>query len=459
MKETILIVMLLVFQISNAQLFGPAHLVSDGATTVSMVRSGDLDGDGYMDIVASIFENVVWYRNIDGMGVFETYQELMLGGSTSFSVVISDINGDTFPDLLVSVFSSDSVQWYENLDGQGNFGSAQLISSNVPGIQDAIAADLDGDSDLDVITNTQDDLTLSWFENLDGQGNFGTQQIVTSTVTNGRSVFAEDIDGDDDMDLVCASYGDSSIVWFENLDGQGTFSAEKIIAPPDVTAGVNELICIDLDGDNDLDVLSAYTQDDRISWYENLDGLGTFGSERIITEIAGLPTSIYAVDLDNDDDIDVISAGADSVEGVVAWYQNLDGLGTYGPQEIVEDNSNGTRSVFSEDIDDDGDNDILTSLWWENTINWHENYTILGNVDFEESLISIYPNPTSNLLTIQNQNGLDIESVSLYDALGRKVMENTESTEAIDISNLTTGIYFIHIATDSGIVTKNVIKE
>jgi len=318
---------------------------------------------------------------------------------------------------------------------------------------------LDGDSDLDVITNTQDDLTLSWFENLDGQGNFGTQQIVTSTVTNGRSVFAEDIDGDDDMDLVCASYGDSSIVWFENLDGQGTFSAEKIIAPPDVTAGVNELICIDLDGDNDLDVLSAYTQDDRISWYENLDGLGTFGSERIITEIAGLPTSIYAVDLDNDDDIDVISAGADSVEGVVAWYQNLDGLGTFGPQEIVEDNSNGTRSVFSEDIDDDGDNDILTSLWWENTINWHENYTILGNVDFEESLISIYPNPTSNLLTIQNQNGLDIESVSLYDALGRKVMENTESTEAIDISNLTTGIYFIHIATDSGIVTKNVIKE
>ena len=294
---------------------------------------------------------------------------------------------------------------------------------------------------------------------VDGQGNFGTQQIVTSTVTNGRSVFAEDIDGDDDMDLVCASYGDSSIVWFENLDGQGTFSAEKIIAPPDVTAGVNELICIDLDGDNDLDVLSAYTQDDRISWYENLDGLGTFGSERILTEIAGLPTSIYAVDLDNDDDIDVISAGADSVEGVVAWYQNLDGLGTFGPQEIVEDNSNGTRSVFSEDIDDDGDNDILTSLWWENTINWHENYTILGNVDFEESLISIYPNPTSNLLTIQNQNGLDIESVSLYDALGRKVMENTESTEAIDISNLTTGIYFIHIATDSGIVTKNVIKE
>ena len=83
----------------------------------------------------------------------------------------------------------------------------------------------------------------------------------------------------------------------------------------------------------------------------------------------------------------------------------------------------------------------------------------LGITSQIENRFSIYPNPTSNLLTIQNQNGLDIESVSLYDALGRKVMENTEATELIDVSNLTAGIYFIHITTDSGIVTKNVIKE
>ena len=43
--------------------------------------------------------------------------------------------------------------------------------------------------------------------------------------------------------------------------------------------------------------------------------------------------------------------------------------------------------------------------------------------------------------------------------LGRKVMENNEATEAIDVSNLTAGVYFIHIATDQGLVTKNVIKE
>lgn len=84
---------------------------------------------------------------------------------------------------------------------------------------------------------------------------------------------------------------------------------------------------------------------------------------------------------------------------------------------------------------------------------------VLGNSDYNLLYFKIFPNPASNLLTIQNQNGLDIDSVVLYDTLGRKVMENTESTEAIDVSNLTTGVYFIHIATNQGIVTKKIIKE
>jgi len=83
----------------------------------------------------------------------------------------------------------------------------------------------------------------------------------------------------------------------------------------------------------------------------------------------------------------------------------------------------------------------------------------LSSDDFQQVDVSIYPNPTSNLLAIQNQNGLDIESVVLYDTLGRKVMENNEATESLDVSNLTAGVYFIHIATDSGMVTKKIIKE
>ena len=74
-------------------------------------------------------------------------------------------------------------------------------------------------------------------------------------------------------------------------------------------------------------------------------------------------------------------------------------------------------------------------------------------------MFTIFPNPTKDLLTIQNQIDFDIDGVVLYDTLGRKVMEYSEATESIDVSNLTAGIYFIHITTDRGIVTKKVIKE
>ena len=48
--------------------------------------------------------------------------------------------------------------------------------------------------------------------------------------------------------------------------------------------------------------------DDKIAWYENLDGDGTFGPQRVITTGALQVQSIFAADIDGDGDIDVLSA-------------------------------------------------------------------------------------------------------------------------------------------------------
>ena len=42
--------------------------------------------------------------------------------------------------------------------------------------------------------------------------------------------------------------------------------------------------------------------------------------------------SVYAADLDVDGDIDAASITAD---GEVAWYENTDGLGTFGSAQII----------------------------------------------------------------------------------------------------------------------------
>ncbi len=103
---------------------------------------------------------------------------------------------------------------YEN-DGAGNFGEQQIITTNADGANSVYAADLDGDGDLDVLSASGFDDKIAWYEN-DGTGNFGTQQIITTNADAAQVVYAADLDGDGDLDVLSASVGDDKIAWYEN---------------------------------------------------------------------------------------------------------------------------------------------------------------------------------------------------------------------------------------------------
>ena len=69
--------------------------------------------------------------------------------------------------------------------------------------------------------------------------------------------------------------------------------------------GATGVITADLDDDGDLDVLSASPLDDKIAWYRNVDGAGTFGAQQIITTSADGARSVFVADLDGDGVLDV----------------------------------------------------------------------------------------------------------------------------------------------------------
>jgi hypothetical protein len=71
--------------------------------------------------------------------------------------------------------------------------------------------------------------------------------------------------------------------------------------------GAISVYAIDLDGDGDNDVLLASFLDNKIAWYIN-DGSGNFSTEQIISTNADGAYSVYAIDLDGDGDNDVLSA-------------------------------------------------------------------------------------------------------------------------------------------------------
>jgi hypothetical protein len=86
----------------------------------------------------------------------------------------------------------------------------------------------------------------------------------------------------------------------------------------------------------------------------------------------------------------------------------------------------------------------------------------VGVKDYETHIM-IYPNPATNELTITNYE-LRITNVELFDVLGRKQKtenrrQSAESGILIDISDLTSGVYFVKIITEQGIITKKIMKH
>jgi len=82
------------------------------------------------------------------------------------------------------------------------------------------------------------------------------------------------------------------------------------------------------------------------------------------------------------------------------------------------------------------------------------NKVSINKIDLNQ-LISIYPNPAKDEITIQS--AVDIQSVRILDLQGKELLR--ENTDKISISALPTGVYLIEITTPKGVGTKKFLKE
>ena len=213
------------------------------------------------------------------------------------------------------------------------------------------------------------DLRIAWFPNTDGSGNFGPARTISISPLETRSVFAADLDGDGDTDVLSASSFDNAISWYQNTDGAGAFGAERVITTDAYNA--RAVFAADLDDDGDMDVLSASLDDDKIAWYENTDGAGTFGPQQIITIEADGALSVFAADLDEDGDSDVLSASW--ADDTIAWYQNTDGAGHFSQRNVISAAAENARWVFAAELDGNPGTDVLSASLNDDKIAWYPN--------------------------------------------------------------------------------------
>ena len=342
------------------------------------VETADVDGDGDQDIIASGSWTIVWYENLNALGNYGNPRPISTALWTPQVLLATDFDGDLDLDLVVASHQDDVIAWFENSNGAGAFGPAQILVSNVDGISDIALADVDGDGDRDLFAAVEYDGSFAWFEDLGG-GSYGLPHLVHYAGSyRPRAVALADLDGDGDLDFLTGTERENVVAWHANTDGLGAAGPRRIIA--DQAWSVQSIRTADLDGDGLRDVLWGASGNwagtyGKVAWNRSLDGLGAFGADQVLVEKTGGATEVVAADIDNDGDLDVVAACAGNLFldfRNVGWFENLGGSGGFSAERIITEDLLGSSMVDAADFDGDGDLDVVSAAMPGNAIAWFE---------------------------------------------------------------------------------------
>ncbi|MBJ94565.1 MAG: hypothetical protein CMP23_08825 [Rickettsiales bacterium] len=367
------------------------HVIDSHFGNAQAIAVADLDGDGDSDILGggSGVHGLGWWDLQSS--AFSSWSKGFISGSFSgdAGIQLADMDGDTDLDLLTTAQGSDTVSWWSNNGGLGAQWSQILVATGFDGSSSAAAADLDGDGDLDVVGAAESADDLMWWSNDSGTGTAWSRAVIDGDFGAPRRVRTGDLDGDGDLDVVAAGYTDDEISWWENNTSFGQPWIKRGIATG--FGGATDLQLVDMDTDGDLDVVGAAEDDNDVAWWAN-DGTGASWTLNLIDNNFGGVAGIHCADMDGDGDMDVV--GAAETDDDVVWWSNSDGLGTTWTEHIVDFNFNGARSIAAADFDGDGDLDIAATAYVFDDVTWWENAdgtgTLWVELNIEDSMNGAY---------------------------------------------------------------------
>ncbi|MFC1572691.1 FG-GAP repeat domain-containing protein [Candidatus Eisenbacteria bacterium] len=349
------------------------YLIDDDFDGVHSVYATDLDGDEDVDVLGAALDGdaITWWENDGGNPIVWMEQTIDDAFDGARSVFAADVDGDGDVDVLGAAVYADEVAWWEN-DGEIPPGwTKHQIDGMFDRAQHVYAVDMDGDDDLDVLGagNFADEIV--WWEN-DGAIPPGwTKHTIDDAFDGAASVYAADLDGDLDLDVIGAADTADEIAWWEN---DGTI-------PPIWTKhtihgsynGTSTVHAADLDGDGDIDVLGAGTSDDLVTWWENIGGTPIGWIEHGIDSDFNGGSSVYAKDINGDGHVDILGAAHSADQ--ITWWEN-DGATTPGWTEHTLNGAyDGSISVYAADLDGDGDPDVVGGADYLDDVTWWENET------------------------------------------------------------------------------------
>lgn len=333
----------------------------------SGIKTGDMDNDGKMDLVLCFEDNntVQIFLNSSLADTknetrFSSYFTFNFSGGNAGEFIIGDLNRDGLPEIILSNTTDASLIVLQNNSTVGKLSFAAAQFFDTPDKTGALSiCDLDADGFADVIAACGDNVIVYRNSCSAKAGAIEFESLISSPVFGIiHDLKCADIDGDGSADIISGTQNGISVIRNQTINGSKTLAFAKA-ATQNTDRSVLTLDIGDIDNDFKPDIVTSNWPNGDISILPNQSQNGNIGFGQTIFIEAGSPQGIALGDFDQDGKFDMATSSSGSGMQVTKIFRNIST--SEGDFTFAEAQNFGafSKELIVNDFNRDGSEDIV----------------------------------------------------------------------------------------------------